>query len=121
MAQDQEKIFADGFIFKRNPKAPTFVVGRVSMKVEEAIAFLKTHEKNGWVNVDIKEARSGNHYMELDTFESKNDIAVDKYNASKQSTPSAAPQSVPRMNGDMANEFNEAQQSYDEEDSDLPF
>ena len=29
MAQDQEKIFADGFIFKRNPKAPQFVVGRV--------------------------------------------------------------------------------------------
>ena len=89
MAQDQEeKIFADGFIFKRNPKAPTFVIGRVSMKVEEAINFLKTHEKNGWVNVDIKEARSGNHYMELDTFEAnKNDSAVDKYEAKKQAPP----------------------------------
>lgn len=93
MAQDQqEKIFADGFIFKKNPKAPQFVVGRVSMKVEEAIAFLKTHEKNGWVNVDIKEARSGNHYIELDTFVGKNDSsegAVDKYNKNRQ-----APQQV---------------------------
>lgn len=92
MAQDQEKIFADGFIFKRNPKAPQFVVGRVSMKVEEAIAFLKTHEKNGWVNVDIKEARSGNHYIELDTFIPSNDSTVDNYNASKKSPPAEIPQ-----------------------------
>ena len=117
MAQDQqEKIFADGFIFKRNPKAPPFVVGRVSMKVEEAIAFLKTHEKNGWVNVDIKEARSGNHYIELDTFVSNNDSAVDKYEAKAKPPPS-----VPQMNGDMANEFNQSQQSQEEEEDDLPF
>jgi hypothetical protein len=91
MSQEQEKIFADGFIFKRNPKAPSFVIGRVSMKVEEAINFLKTHEKNGWVNVDIKEARSGNHYIELDTFEAtKNDSAVDKYAAKKQEAPAPA-------------------------------
>jgi len=98
MAQDQEKIFADGFIFKRNQTAPQFVVGRVSMKVEEAIAFLKTHEKNGWVNVDIKEARSGNHYMELDTFVGKSD-------SSKQSPPPPA----------------EMPQVAQEEDDDLPF
>ena len=108
MAQDQEKIFADGFIFKRNPKAPQFVVGRVSMKVEEAIAFLKTHDKNGWVNVDIKEARSGNHYIELDTFVPSNDIAVDNYNASKQSpTKPPATAEMPQIAGD--------------KDDDLPF
>lgn len=110
MAQDQqEKIFADGFIFKRNPKAPQFVVGRVSMKVEEAIAFLKTHEKNGWVNVDIKEARSGNHYMELDTFVANNDSsvsAVDKYNKNRQ---------APQPNTPAQQVLNEI------EDNDLPF
>lgn len=67
--QDQEKVFADGFVFKRNPNAPDFVVGRLSMKVEEAIDFLKTHNKGGWVNVNIKTARSGSHYVELDTFD----------------------------------------------------
>ena len=113
MAQDQqEKIFSDGFIFKRNPKEPQFVVGRVSMKVEEAIAFLKTHEKNGWVNVDIKEARSGNHYMELDTFEAKNDSsgsAVNKYNESKQPTPTPpAPAEMPQV-------------GQEDEEDDLPF
>lgn len=107
MAQEQEKIFADGFIFKRNPKAPTFVVGRVSMKVEEAINFLKTHEKNGWVNVDIKEARSGNHYIELDTFVANNDSAVDKYEAKKQAAPEPTSAPLPPQT--------------DDEEDDLPF
>jgi len=70
MAQD-EKIFADGFSFKRNENAPDFVVGRLSLKVDEAIAFIKENEKKGWVNLNIKTARSGNHYVELDTFEPK--------------------------------------------------
>lgn len=69
----EEKIFADGFSFKRSDKAPDFVVGRLSMKVEEAAAFLKQNVKNGWVNVNIKQARSGNYYVELDTYESKSD------------------------------------------------
>lgn len=68
---EKEKVFADGFIFKRNEKAPDFVVGRVSVKVDEAIAFLRKHDKNGWVNLDVKTARTGNFYMELDTFEPK--------------------------------------------------
>jgi hypothetical protein len=69
MAED--KIFADGFSFKRQENAPDFVVGRLSMKVEDAIAFMKQHTKAGWVNVNIKTARSGNHYVELDTYEPK--------------------------------------------------
>ena len=70
MAQD-EKIFADGFLFKRNEKAPEFVVGRMSIKIEEAVAFMTKHQKGGWVNLDVKTARSGNYYIELDTFEAK--------------------------------------------------
>lgn len=68
MAQE-EKIFAEGFSFKRNEKAPDFVVGRLSLKVEEAVAFVRDHEKSGWVNLNIKTARSGNYYIELDTYE----------------------------------------------------
>jgi len=69
MAED--KIFADGFSFKRQENAPDFVVGRLSMKVDDAIAFIKQHAKAGWVNLNIKTARSGNHYLELDTYEPK--------------------------------------------------
>ena len=68
MAQD-EKIFADGFSFKRNEKAPDFVVGRLSIKADDGVAFIRANEKNGWVNLNIKTARSGNYYVELDTYE----------------------------------------------------
>jgi len=64
----EEKIFADGFSFKRNDNAPDFVVGRVSIKVEEAIAFLKRYEKNGWVSLNTNKSKTGTYYMELDTF-----------------------------------------------------
>jgi len=67
----EEKIFADGFMFKRQENAPDFVVGRLSLKVEDAVAFMKKHSKTGWVNLNIKTARSGNHYVELDTYEPK--------------------------------------------------
>ncbi len=67
----EEKVFADGFSFKRNDNAPEFVVGKQSIKVDEAIAFLKANAKNGWVNLDIKRAKGGNYYCELDTWVAK--------------------------------------------------
>ena len=104
---DQEKIFADGFLFKRNEKAPDFVVGRISIKVEEAIAFMHQHQKNGWVNLGVKTARSGNYYIDLDTFEAKSqDSAVDKYESKKQTAPAPAPAPM---------------QQEEEEEDDLPF
>ena len=69
--QQQEKIFADGFSFKRREGAPSFVIGRQSIKVDEAIAFLNANVKNGWVNLDIKQSKGGSYYCELDTWEAK--------------------------------------------------
>jgi hypothetical protein len=66
-----EKVFADGFIFKRNEKAPEFVVGSVSIKVDEAMAFLAQNESNGWVNLNVKQSKGGKYYMELDTWKPK--------------------------------------------------
>jgi len=100
MAQD-EKIFADGFSFKRNENAPDFVVGRLSLKVDDAIAFMKENEKKGWVNLNIKTARSGNHYVELDTFEPKNKSEDAPAPAKKKPEPVA--------------------KNDEEEDGDLPF
>lgn len=73
-----EKVFADGFIFKRKESAPDFVIGNISIKVDEAIAFLRKHEKSGWVNLQAKTGRSGNHYIELDTFQPKAGAAASK-------------------------------------------
>jgi len=80
-----EKIFADGFVFKRNEKAPDFVVGNISVKVEEAVAFLKQHTKNGWVNLQVKNSQGGKYYIELDTFEPK---------AQQQQAPAQQPEPV---------------------------
>jgi hypothetical protein len=66
---EQERTFADGFIIKRRDNAPEFVIANISVKVDEAITFLKNNQKNGWVNLNAKKARSGNMYLELDTFE----------------------------------------------------
>lgn len=69
MAED--KVFADGFSFKRRDNAPDFVVGQMNVKVDDAIAFLKNNNKKGWCNMNINKARSGNYYVELDTWEPK--------------------------------------------------
>lgn len=67
----EEKKFADGFSFKRNENAPEFVVGRLSVKLDDAIKFMKANEKNGWINLNVKKARTGNFYLELDTYSPK--------------------------------------------------
>jgi len=70
-----EPIFANGFLFKRNEKAPDFVIGNLSLNVEEAKQFLTDYAKNGWVNLSIKTSKAGKHYIELDTWEPKKDAA----------------------------------------------
>ena len=64
----KEKVFADGFIFKTRDTQPDWVVGSMSVKVEDAIVFLKDNNKNGWVNLNVLTASSGKPYVELDTF-----------------------------------------------------
>jgi len=66
-----EKVFADGFIFKRQENAPEFVVGSMSIKVDEAMAFLAQNESKGWVNLNVKKSKGGKYYMELDTWKPK--------------------------------------------------
>lgn len=105
-----EKIFADGFSFKRRENAPDFVVGRQSIKVDEAIAFLTQYAKNGWVNLDIKQAKNGNFYCELDTWEAK-----------PQGTPPTKP-SAPKKMGNIESNFQEdAIRQMTEDDDELPF
>jgi len=65
------KTFAKGINFKRNDNAPEFVVGKLNIKTDEAITFLNQTSKNGWVNLDIKKAKSGKFYIELDEYEAK--------------------------------------------------
>ena len=71
--ENKEKVFADGFIFKR-PKegAPDFVKGTLSIKADEATEFIKKYrKKDGWLNLTLKKSREGKLYLDLDQWEPK--------------------------------------------------
>lgn len=83
----QEKIFADGFLFKRNEKAPEYVIGNVSVKLDEAIPFLQANAKNGWTNLSIMLSKTGKYYIELDTFQPKGDGQAPQSAAPRAAAP----------------------------------
>ena len=43
-----EKVFAEGFMFKMKPNSPEWVVGSLSLKSDEAIAFIQKNTDKGW-------------------------------------------------------------------------
>jgi hypothetical protein len=68
MAED--KIFPDGFIMKPpRETAPEWVLGSISVKVDEFKQWLDDNEKRGWVNLNMKRSQAGKMYCELDTWE----------------------------------------------------
>lgn len=105
MSEKKEKVFADGFSFKRNESAPDYVVGRLSLKVDDAVAFVKKHANtNGWVNLSIMYGRSGNPYVELDTYE-----------------PAKQEDTVPASKSGLKTKPAPAAAVDEEDDQDLPF
>jgi uncharacterized protein YjcR len=69
--EKKEKVFAKGFIFKKNENAPEWVVGRLSLKKDEAIAFIQS-QGNEWINLNIVRGQQGKFYVELDTWKPTN-------------------------------------------------
>jgi hypothetical protein len=64
-----DPIFPKGMSIKRRDNAPDFVIGRLSIKLEDFIVFAQEHESNGWINFDLKKKKSdGSPYIELDTW-----------------------------------------------------
>jgi hypothetical protein len=71
----KEKKFSKGFIFKKRANSPEFLIGSLSIKVEEAIPFLSENQKTGWVNLDICKSSEGKFYLSVNDFEpSKEEI-----------------------------------------------
>ena len=66
---NNDKVFADGLIVKRNQNAPDFVICKLSIKRAEFEKFMAENSKNGWVNLDVKQSRNGKYFAELDTWE----------------------------------------------------
>ena len=72
MADELE--FVDGLIVKApHEKAPSFVKASISIKVADLGVWLREKHKAGeeWVNLDIKEAKSGKWYASVSTFKAK--------------------------------------------------
>ena len=69
MANDIQ--FVDGLIVKApHPKAPDYVKAQISIKVEDLGKWLREKYKAGeeWVNIDVKEAKSGKWYAAVSTY-----------------------------------------------------
>ena len=58
---------ANGIFFKRKgEKAPEWVKGKVSIKVDEFLKTIKENENNGWVNLDMLLSKTGSIYFAID-------------------------------------------------------
>lgn len=67
---DNKAIFPIGIYFDRpRDNAPDFIKGKISIKVDDAIPFLKTYRsERGYVTLDLKKSRDGKLYLQLNTF-----------------------------------------------------
>ena len=66
MENKKDIIFADGMSFKLPREGqPAFVKGSVAIKVDTFIAFLQTHQSEGWVNIDLLKSKKGSLYFKL--------------------------------------------------------
>jgi len=66
---DNDIIFAAGFVFKRDPEAAEWKICGISVRVDEAVAFLQENAVDGWVNIDVLRSKtSGKVYGKLDTW-----------------------------------------------------
>lgn len=80
-----DKIFTEGLvIIQPREGAPSWVKGRLSIKVASFVKFLEEHIKeDGWVNIDICESKAGDKwYGTLNNFkpqrqEEKREITPD--------------------------------------------
>lgn len=77
----EEIEFVDGLIVKApNPRAPDFVKASIAIKVEDLGKWLRAKYKAGeeWVNIDVKEAKSGKWYASVSTYKPKSSAKQDK-------------------------------------------
>lgn len=69
-----DKIFVNGMISQEIPDtAPEFILGKMSFKIDDFIAFLEENRKysvGGWVNVTVLRSKSTQkRYAELDLYQ----------------------------------------------------
>ena len=81
--------FVDGLIVKPpHERAPDFVKAQISIKVADLGAWLREKYKAGeeWVNIDVKEAKSGKLYCAVNTYKPEEKAAPRRPAAPKRQT-----------------------------------
>ena len=97
MSEQKETVFLDGFIFKRPREgAPDFVKGEMSIKVDEAVAFLQKNSKNGWINADLLSSKDNTKlYFKLNTWEKPADTEQPPVQEVPAGDQPIAPEDIP--------------------------
>lgn len=66
---ETETIFADGIFYEIPVNAPEWVKGKLSVRVSQFIEFLNKHQNEaGYINLDLKVAKSGKAYCSLNVW-----------------------------------------------------
>ena len=74
MAED--KIMADGLFFKeKHANAPEFVIGGLSIKIDQFAKFVKDHKDGEYLNFQVLKSKQGKPYIVLDTWKPNRDQA----------------------------------------------
>jgi len=61
--------FVNGLrVFKPNEKAPDFVKANLVINCKELVEFMRANHTDGQIRIDIKLAKTGNLYAELNTW-----------------------------------------------------
>lgn len=105
-----DKKFIDGLLVKApRGNAPEYVVGHLSLKREELIAWLQ--QQNGeWINADLKIANSGKWYAQ-----------VDDWKPDRQRGGSGGRQQAPRQQSQRPQQPQQQAPVDDFADDDIPF
>lgn len=83
---ETEKIFVNGLISKDvADTAPEWILGKMSISVNELINWLeknrKLQDENGWINLTVKRSqKTGKRYIEVDTWKPEKPVEEKKDN-----------------------------------------
>lgn len=80
---DNETEFPKGLMVKKpRDGAPDFVIASISIKREELIEWLSSKDGD-WINLDVKEAKSGHWYASVNNFKPRESAPVTKHSEAK--------------------------------------
>lgn len=91
-----DKVFVEGMMVKLpDDNAPDFVKLKLSIKLDEFGAWVASRKKadpdSEWMNIEIKEGRSGKWYAELNTWKPSADSAPSARMPARSGPPKGMP------------------------------